>query len=152
MEGASPPEFDHAAPFLQFIGAYVADWSEGRATVVLPLDGRHLNRSGVVHGGLYSVLIDAAGGLAGCHSTDPARSKLAITLSLTTSFTGQVREGRLLAHARVRKQGSRIFFSTVEVLDDQGELAALGEGTFRLRSDGALSTPRRGPHVFEEQR
>ncbi|WP_459615101.1 PaaI family thioesterase [Bordetella sp. 2513F-2] len=134
MPSASPSEWDHRIPFLHFIGAQLTHWEPGNATVELLLDERHMNRSGVAHGGLYSVLIDAAGGLSGCHSGDRIGRK-AITLSLTTSFTGQVAGGRLSAHARVRKRGTRIFFSTVEIYDDQGQLAALGEGTFRLRSE-----------------
>jgi uncharacterized protein (TIGR00369 family) len=145
MQGVHQPDPDHAIPFLTFVGASLLEWSEGQAVVVLPIDERHLNRSGVVHGGLYSVLIDAAGGRAGCHSPDPARPRRAITLSLTTSFTGQIRVGRLTARACVRKQGSRIFFSTVEIFDDRGELAALGEGTFRLRSDSPSKAAAHAP-------
>lgn len=125
-------DLTHDIPFLNFIGAQLTSWSDGHATVSLPLGLHHLNRSGIVHGGLYCVLMDAAGGLAGCYGNGPSEQVRALTLSLTTSFVGRASSGTLSARATVRKKGSRIYFSTIEVHTDQQELVAMGEGTFRI--------------------
>ena len=51
-------------PFLRHTGVEVDAWEDGRAEVSLRIAGHHLNRTGVVHGGVYTVLVDTAGGLA----------------------------------------------------------------------------------------
>ncbi len=37
--------------FAQLVGFEVEEWADGRAAVALELDGRHVNRSGAMHGG-----------------------------------------------------------------------------------------------------
>lgn len=125
---------EHDIPFLNWLGATLVEWSAEHSLLVLPIVPHHLNRSGVVHGGIYSVLADAAGGLAGCWSDDPARPRKAFTLSLTTSFLGTATAGRLHARGALRRRGGRIYFSTVEITNDAGELVTLGEGSFRYRT------------------
>ena len=125
---------EHDIPFLNWMGATLVEWSSHHALLVLPITQQHLNRSGVVHGGVYAVLADAACGLAGCWSDDPARPRKSFTLSLTTSFLGTATEGRLHARGALRRRGSRIYFSTVEITNDADELVTLGEGSFRYRT------------------
>jgi len=116
-------------PFLRHAGVEIDSWEDGRAEVSLRIGPHHLNRTGVVHGGVYTVLVDTAGGLSGCFSPDPARRVLAYTVSLTTSFLGRADSGVLRAVGRVRRSGRRLFFATVEV-ECGGALVALGEGSF----------------------
>ena len=101
-------------------------------TVVgLQICPHHLNRAGIVHGGLYSVLADAAGGLAGCYSDDPGQRVLAFTVSLTTSFLDSARDGRLRAVGTVMRSGRRLFFSNVDI-DCAGRRVAIAQGSFML--------------------
>lgn len=118
-------------PFLQHVGVEIESWSPGHSVVLLPIDRRHLNRSGIVHGGIYTVLCDTAGGLAGCYS-EPGRPRaFAYTVSLTTNFAAKARFGRLRAEGRVQRSGKQMYFSTIEVHCDD-ELVALGQGSFML--------------------
>jgi uncharacterized protein (TIGR00369 family) len=133
---AEPPDPMHDIPFLDFVGARMLEWSQGRARVALTLAPQHLNRSGVMHGGLYSVLVDAAGGLCGLYSADPAVPRKAFTLSLTTSFLDAVGRGTIVATGTLRRPGRRVYFSTVDVHADDGRLLAVGEGTFLHRAPG----------------
>jgi uncharacterized protein (TIGR00369 family) len=128
---------DHDVPFLHWLGATLTEWSATHALLLLPIAPHPLNRSGVVHGGVYSVLADAACGLAGCYSDDVAHSRKSFTLSLTTSFLRNTSAGRLLARGTLRRRGARIYFSTVEISSDAGELLTVGEGSFKYRTADA---------------
>jgi uncharacterized protein (TIGR00369 family) len=121
------------SPFNDLIGFEIADWREDHVELGLTLAERHLNRSGVLHGGVLSTLIDVAGGLAGCHCPVEGNVRRALTLSLTVNFTGQTRSGAIRVIGRKRAGGRKVYFASMEVLDDQGTLLALGEGTFRYR-------------------
>lgn len=119
--------------FHRLVGYEVEEWAAGRAVVALDLDSRHVNRSGVMHGGVMTTIMDIAGGYAGCYGGESGEARRAVTLSLTTSFLGQAQTGKVRAIGTVRGGGQRIFASSIEVLDADGNVLAIGEGTFRYR-------------------
>lgn len=120
--------------FHSLLGYRQAAWEEGEAVIALELQARHLNLGGVIHGGVLTSLLDIAMAQAGTYCPYPGRMRKAITLSLTTTFTGQCSSGTIRVTGRKRAGGTRIFNSTGEVHDDQGNLLAIAEGTFRIRS------------------
>ncbi len=123
-----------AEGFHGLVGHQLTRWEPDLAELQLDIQPKHLNRGGVLHGGVLSTLIDAVCGFAGCYSDDPNEQRGCITLSLTVSFTGQVNSGTIRAIGRRRAGGRRIYAATGEVFNEDGDLIALGEGTFRLRS------------------
>ena len=138
---------DHDIPFLDWLGARLVEWTPEQVVLKLAVEPHHLNRSGVVHGGIYSVLADAAGGLAGCYSADPQTPVKSYTLSLTTSFLGATGTGELVARGLLRRRGRRVYFSTVEITGHDDELVALAEGSFLYRgSADSVHSARLRPH------
>lgn len=125
---------DEARHFHDVLGYRQLEWEDGRAVLALELQPYHLNISGVVHGGVLTTLLDIACAQAGLYCPYPGRIRKGITLSLTTTFTGQASGGTLRVIGTLRSRGRRIFSSSGEVLDDGGRLLAMGEGTFRIRS------------------
>ncbi|MGF1528038.1 MAG: PaaI family thioesterase [Candidatus Competibacterales bacterium] len=117
--------------FNQLVGLCLVAWREGHAEVALTAKAHHLNRSGVLHGGVLTTLIDVACGFAGCYSPPDGPIRRAVTLSLTTSFTGPGGLGDLKAVAAVHSSGRRIFFATAEVVDAAGNALGFGQGTYR---------------------
>ncbi len=109
-------------------------WNEKRVEIALTLQPHHLNRSGILHGGVLASLLDIACAQAGTFCPYKNRVRKAITLSLTTSFTGQCSQGEIRIVGKLRAFGTRIYNSSGEIFDEQGNLLAMGEGTFRLRS------------------
>jgi uncharacterized protein (TIGR00369 family) len=123
--------------FAALVGYRLGRWREGHAEILLDVGTRHLNRSGVLHGGVLTTMIDAAGGFAGCHSAEPGVVRRAFTLSLDCHFVTNAPAGsELTASARKTGGGRQIFFSTIEVHDQDGRLIAQGAGVYRYRSTG----------------
>ncbi|MDX1599103.1 PaaI family thioesterase [uncultured Marinobacter sp.] len=120
--------------FHNLLGYRQVSWEENEAVIELELQPRHLNLGGVVHGGVLTSLLDIVLAEAGTFCPYPGRMRKAITLSLTTTFTGQCSGGTIRVTGRKRAGGTRIFNSTGEVHDDKGNLLAIAEGTFRIRS------------------
>lgn len=116
------------------LGFRISEWEDGRAVVEMPITEAHLNRSGILHGGMLTTLLDTAMGHCGIYCPYPGRVRKCITLSMTTSFTGQASGGVIRAIGTRRAGGSRIYTASGEVVDEQGNVLAIGEGTFRLRS------------------
>ena len=102
-----------------------------RAEVVMAVEERYLNRWGVVHGGLITVLLDSACGYACSRRfSDDATARI-ITLSLTTNFLAPGRVGPFTAVGRVTGGGRKVCFADGEVFDGDGTLIASATGTFK---------------------
>ena len=125
---------DAPSGFSQLLGYRLLDWRDGEASITLTIGPRHLNRSGALHGGVITTMIDAAGGYSGCFCAEPGHVRRCVTVSLSTQFLAQTKSGVLTAKARVRGGGKRLFVASAEVLDANGTLLAVGEGVYRYRS------------------
>lgn len=120
--------------FHQLLGYRQVEWVRDRVVLELAIGPQHLNRSGVVHGGVLSSLIDIAASLAGCWTEASQPRRRTMTLALTTNFTGQARAGIIRVTGRVLASGEKIYTSSAEARDAHGNLLAVGQGTFRYRS------------------
>ncbi|MGQ0676323.1 MAG: PaaI family thioesterase [Rhodospirillales bacterium] len=137
---ARPKRRKHAVPIATFgrhVGYRVAAWRKGRAELRMKIEPRHLNRSGMVHGGVLMTLIDAACGYAGSFDPKAPHPKLTSSLSITVNFLANTDGGVLRAVARRVGGGRNLFFARAEVLDQKGRRLAEGVSTFRFRSDEA---------------
>lgn len=118
--------------FADLVGYTLETWEPELAEVTLTVDARHLNRSGVMHGGMLTTLVDTACGYSGCHAAEGETPRRAFTLSLTTNFVGAAQLGqRLVARARCTGGGKSIFFADCEVRDQDGRMIGTGQGTFK---------------------
>ncbi|MET4101484.1 uncharacterized protein (TIGR00369 family) [Roseovarius sp. MBR-78] len=118
------------------LGYRLITWESDFARVEMPLGAHLMNRQGLPHGGLHATLLDTVMGFAGCHTGDPARRQMALTLSLTVNYLGQAQGARLIAEARRTGGGKSTFFAEGSVRDDLGTLIATGTGVFRYRRGG----------------
>jgi uncharacterized protein (TIGR00369 family) len=136
-----PRVHDPKSAFADALGMKVTCWQEGFVRLEAPIQGWYLNRSGVVHGGIASAMVDMACGFAGIYAPPGAPDRHALTLSLTVQFTGQASRGHLVAEGRIKHAGRRVYFTestlwavpTPETQSERGEMLAFASGTFRLR-------------------
>lgn len=124
--------------FNRLLGFRVVEWRPDFARVEMDVAEHHLNRSGIVHGGVLTTLMDAAGGYAGIHPLLDGTRRRSVTLSMTSSYIGQAKSGTLACIAERRGGGKTTFVASTEVRDEHGNLLAIGEGTYRYIAE----TPR----------
>ena len=129
-----PTELDERAvpsAFRSLLGMRIVEWEENRCVVEIPLAPHLLNFAGVIAGPVVGAAVDMGGTLAGCFSPTPGQHLRAVTLSFTVAFMGSVSTGTVRAVAVKKGGGRKIFTSTVDVLSEQGDVIASGQGTFR---------------------
>lgn len=112
---------------------YVLDLGreDGCATVTMEVTEMHLNRHGVMHGGLITTVTDTAMG-ATASLTASADGKIPFTtISLTMNFLAPMQPGVLTATGRVMGGGRKTVFVEGEARDQTGKLIAQATGAFK---------------------
>lgn len=128
-----PTLIEQPYPLQDHLGFRITGWRPDWARFEIPLAPFLMNRYGIPHGGIYATILDTVMGYAGCYTGDPAMRRLAMTLTLTTSFLSRP-EGDLLIAEGTRTGGGRsTFFAEAEVRDTKGTICARGSGAFRYR-------------------
>ena len=115
--------------FTQLVGTELSSAEEGRASVSLRAEERHLNPSGTVHGGVISTLIDVS--MAEALNTMAEEDEQPFTIQITVNYMKPGKPGALTSTAEVRKGGERITIVEAEVVqEDDGEVIALATGIY----------------------
>ncbi|SDD49269.1 PaaI family thioesterase [Paraburkholderia lycopersici] len=118
-------------PFLETLGVCVAQWREGYAELVMPIDASKLNRQGVLQGGAIATLLDAAAGYAGLFAPAGEPPRHGFTLSLTTNYLDKGIGRFVRAKGFLERGGRSIFFARSEAWVDDRLLIASAQGTFK---------------------
>jgi uncharacterized protein (TIGR00369 family) len=124
-------EYQKKIPFLQHLKIQTDELGRGSARLSLPIE-RHLTNSlGTAHGGVIMSLLDVA--LCTAARTLHPDSIGVITIDLSVSFIGGASGARLLADARVLKDGRSMSFVEGEAKNEDGSLVAKAIATVRVR-------------------
>lgn len=127
-------EQNSGSGFQRLLGYRLTRWQRGYAEMVLELRPDHMNRADMMHGGLTTTLLDSVLGYAACYCDAPGHVRRCVTLSLATSYMGQTNGGIITAIGKLRGGGRRIVTCTGEILNDTGDIVAIGEGVYRYRT------------------
>jgi uncharacterized protein (TIGR00369 family) len=133
--GLSEEQLDHLAQFFneevtfsKHIGAEVKEVDPGRSVISIDVQDIHLNGAGTLHGGVYASLIDNAMGL----SVLALVGVRTATIEMNVHFLGAVSAGRITCESEVLHRSRRTATAEAKVRDTEGNLVALGTGTFRV--------------------
>lgn len=112
---------------------YVIDISPetGGAACFLDIAPGHLNRNGLLHGGIMTILLDVACGYAASLSFDRASIAPVLTVSLNMMYVAPVGAGRVTAIGTVTGGGRKICYANGELRDDQNQLIASSSCVFK---------------------
>ena len=122
--------FQKKIPFIGLLRIATDALGHGTAALSLPVEPQLTNSMGKVHGGVIMSLLDVA--LCTAARTLHPESQGVITINLSTSFIGAGDGERLLAEARVLKDGRSMSFVEGEARNADGSLVAKAVGTVRV--------------------
>ena len=116
------------SPFHDLVGPLYVRRVASDFSVGMIVAEKHLNRRGIVHGGMICTLVDFAMGYAARFASDPPREL--VTTNLSVDFAGNARIGDWIeARVDVLRPGRQVAFVNCFVHHD-GARIARGSGTF----------------------
>src|SRR6266550_9447990 len=132
LRGDAPPP-----PVAQLIGFDLTSVKPGEAVIEFQATEAHANPMGTLHGGVLCDIADAAMGIAYSSNLDEGESFT--TLELKINFLKPIWKARLLATARVLKQGRTIGLVECDITDEKENLVAHASSTcMTLREEQAM--------------
>jgi uncharacterized protein (TIGR00369 family) len=109
-------------------GFVVQHVERGKVTIRMPVNARHKQVHGVIHGGVLAALADTAGGLA-TYMASPLGTRVA-TVEMKINFLEAVEAGSVTAEAEVVRIGRHIAVADCDLRDNSGRLVAKALMTF----------------------
>lgn len=124
------------AGFIDLLGLHFVRVTYDEITAELPVGPHLFQPYGLVHGGVYSAVIETLASVGAALSVMP-EGRHAVGLENTTSFLRAVRGGMLHARATPLTRGKRTHVWDVVITDDDGEKVATGRVRLLCVAGGA---------------
>ncbi len=129
----------NSCPYFKLQQMELKDISWGAARVEIQVGDRHMQPFGIVHGGVFSTLLDAAGFWA-------VYSKAEETVGMTTvelkiNYLAPVVSGSLIGTGQCIKLGRSIGLGDARIENEAGKLLAHGTTTVMVQPDMSIKGP-----------
>ena len=109
-------------------GLRVTSIGDGCAEGEADLAAAHLNPLGIVHGGVYTTMMDQVAGAAAC-----SRGSMCRTVDCEVRFFAPAAGTKIYSHAQAVRMGRSITVMRAWVTDEDGTTCAEGTYTFRMK-------------------
>ena len=115
------------SPYFQLQTMEIMELETGRARIEIPVRNKHLQPFGMVHGGVYSTLIDAAGFWAAFTELEAGLGMTTVELKL--NYLAPANSGRLVGIGTRIKTGRTLSLAEARVENETGRMLAHGTVT-----------------------
>jgi uncharacterized protein (TIGR00369 family) len=117
-------------PYFKLQSMKLLELDIGRSLLEIDLAEKHLQPFGVVHGGVFATIIDAAAFWAVFPEADENLGMTTVDLNL--NYLAPATTGKLVAKGSCIKLGKTIGLGSAEVTDENGKMLAHGTSTLMM--------------------
>ena len=122
------------------------NWGESRLEILV--QEKHLQPFGMVHGGVFASLIDAAAFWA--VYTQVSEEFGMTTVELKLNYLAPLSTGRMIARGKSLRVGKTLCLGEASVLNEEGTLLAHGTSTMMILKDLKLQGAEHGPSKYRD--
>ena len=120
----------NSCPYFSLLSLELEELGWGLSRLVARLAEKHLQPYGIVHGGVFASLMDAAAFWAAYTQLDDQRALTTVEIKL--NYLAPAVSGVLLARGRCLKSGRTLSLAEASIEDGQGRLLAHGTSTLMV--------------------
>jgi len=142
----------NSCPYFELLSMKLQEVDIGCCVLEIDLASKHLQPFGVVHGGVFASIIDAAAFWAVFYKVEDAGTGVT-TVDLKLNYLAPASpeaSGRLIARGQCIKLGRTLGYADARVTDESGQLLAHGSSTLILLPGKGLSADEPLPPKFIE--
>lgn len=121
------------SPYFSLLSMKLLDFDIGRSLLEISVEGKHLQPFGMVHGGVFSSIIDAAAFWSVYGEVAEGAGMTSVDLKL--NYLAPAKNGKLIARGRKIKLGRTLALGEAEVTDAEGRVLAHGTSTLIVLPD-----------------
>lgn len=133
----------NACPYFRLESMEIVELEMGRSRLEIEVQDKHLQPFGLVHGGVFSGLIDASGFWAVWPETPEGLGLTTVEMKL--NYLAPAQDGRLIGLGRSIKLGRTLGLAEARIENQQGKVLAHGMVTLMvvpdLKLDGSANIP-----------
>ncbi len=126
-------------PYFSLLSMSISSVDSGESILKVEVSNKHLQPFGVVHGGVFASLIDAAAFWA--LFVEIPEDNWMTTVEMKVNYLSPATQGVLIAKGRRIRLGRTIGVGEATVTDENGKLLACGMGTFIILPGKGLDIP-----------
>ncbi|MDJ0986693.1 MAG: PaaI family thioesterase [Desulfobacterales bacterium] len=125
-------------PYFELLSMKLTDVGIGYAILEIELAKKHLQPFGVVHGGVFASIIDAAAFWSLYYGIEDPDTGLT-TVDLKLNYLAPAVSGKLIARGRQIKVGRTLGYAEAQVVDQEGKVLAHGTSTVIILPGKAIT-------------
>jgi uncharacterized protein (TIGR00369 family) len=120
----------NGCPYFQLLSMSIVEFGEGNSHLEVALDRKHLQPFQMVHGGVFSSVVDAAAFWAVFPLLEEGLGLTTVEMHL--NYLAPASTGTMVARGKCLKLGKTLALGQTEVIDGEGRLLAHGTATLMI--------------------
>ena len=133
-------------PYFSLLSMEIRGLSWGESLLEILVREKHFQPFGLVHGGVFASLIDAAAFWA--VYTEVPEDLGMTTVELKLNYLAPLSTGRMIARGKSLKVGKTLCLGEAGIMDEEGTLLAHGTSTMMILKDLKIQGVSRGPSKY----
>jgi uncharacterized protein (TIGR00369 family) len=139
----------NGCPYFTLLSMEISTLEWGSSRLEVLVRKKHLQPYGIVHGGVYASLLDAAAFWAAY--TQTAEDTGLTTVEMKLNYLAPASEGRLIARGKCLKSGKTLCLSEASIEDGNGKLLVHGTSTLMILPSLKIEGQSEFPQKFLDQ-
>ncbi|MFO7599275.1 MAG: PaaI family thioesterase [Candidatus Desulfacyla sp.] len=136
----------NTCPYFRLLSMGIVSLEPGRSVLRIDVAEKHLQPYGIVHGGVYASMIDAACFWAGYTEIEDGLAMTTVEMKL--NYLAPAAGGMFMARGKVIKTGKTICLAEAVISDEKERLLAHGTATLMVLESLQLEGQSGFPHKF----
>jgi uncharacterized protein (TIGR00369 family) len=139
-------KYVNGCPYFSLLSMQILDLGWGESYIEIPAQEKHLQPFGIVHGGVFASLLDAAAFWA-VYTEVPEELGMT-TVDLKLNYLAPLSNGRMIARGKSLRVGKTICLGEASIADDKGALLAHGTSTMMILKDLKIQGAEKWPSKY----
>lgn len=141
-------KYVNVCPYFSLLSMEIRGLSWGESEVEIAAEGKHLQPFGIVHGGVFASLLDAAAFWA-VYSEVPEDLGMT-TVELKINYLAPLSTGRMIAKGKSLRVGKTICLGEASIVSEEGTLLAHGTSTMMILKDLKIQGAEKWPSKYSD--